>query len=1131
MEQNVNITNSQNITIIQAEEDVKVAPQVASVISPKTVSVETSSAESTKLFDNIHTGKNKWCTYLEQYLNDSWVCQSLLDYVFGTMRRPRLRAAWSLQFFSVELFDKAVKTVSPNILAEDDKRLLSSIRARSVWDFLNTLSKGDDPEMSKIANQIKSEIQSQWEKSKFPIKSESIKRPLSDEEEMERPLPKEPELKQAHVLFMDIVGYSKLKADEQVKTMATLNRIVKDCLPEERRLMLPTGDGMAIAFLTNPESPLLTACKIAPKVKKAGIPLRMGMHTGPVYLVEDIKKQENIIGGGINLAQRVMDCGDAGHILASEEIAKPLSGVKEEYERLFHYLGEFEVKHRLILKIYNVYGEGFGNPEPPQRTPKGVGKIASLSLSLHNQTPPEPNFVGREDMLKTITEWYKDPKVRIGALIGWGGVGKSALVRKWYDSLECLDHVDACSVMNTALHTTLHPDGIFWWGFYRNAYLEAFLNALLKYVSRGEIDPETIKSTWEKVENIKEFIVKVEYLIILDGLEQMQKSGDEFGRMEHRELTELLHYLADAPASGLCLITTRYPLKDLDEWQEQGYNSLSLVDLSLPDALDMLKKRGVKGNDEEMEEVIERYKGHALSLTLLAGFLKKYHGGNIKESPKIEFVLSDEKRFKDVNKLLGRYAEKMSEAELCFLKIFSLFRKEVTEREFSGVFQCKMGFNNALVKMSELDFKDLVNGLVDWRLISFDEAEKTYTTHPLIKGYFESAFDEKEKKLCHKQIYQFFGKLAKDKPQTLEEMQPLFEQVYHGCSAGLYDEVFDNVFREKIDRGEAFIVHKLGAWETALSLARTFFPNNDLSKLPLVRKKHIQSWLLNEAGLALLSTGRPKEAEEVLACLAERDTKGDDWAGASATLQNLAELWFRTGRLKEAKEGAQKAIELEEKAWHKQYIMISKTYLGWILHLLGEDKEAEKEFQQADEIEVKISSHRLYSLPGVFYADFLISTNRIDEALGLTQANLKICQKNNWLNIISRCHRCLGAIERLKGDHKEAKAHLQTSLKIARNVGMPSLEIEALLESGRLWLDMKRYEDAIQEANHVLKLCERTGFKLYEPEAELILARAYPGQKNRDKAKESANSAYEKAAKMGYHWPKTEAAKLLEEIG
>jgi hypothetical protein len=331
--------------------------------------------------------------------------------------------------------------------------------------------------------------------------------------------------------------------------------------------------------------------------------------------------------------------------------------------------------------------------------------------SLHNQTPPEPNFVGQEAKLETITDWYKNPEVRIGALIGWGGVGKSAIVRKWYDTLES---------------NAIKPDGIFWWGFYRNAYLEQFLNALLRYVSQGQIEPETIKSTWEKIDRIKEYIHQGTYLILLDGLEQMQKSesGDEFGKMIHRECTELLHYLADIPeADGLCLITTRYPLKDLDEWHERSYENLPLIDLSIPDSLLMLKGRGVKGREEDMTEVINRYKGHALSLTSVAGYLNRYYAGDIKQAPEVEFILSDKDRFKDVNKLLRKYAEKMSESERIFLNIFSLFRQEVTEDDFAIVFRHRVKgteFNKALVKMSKLDFRDLVNGLVDWRLISYE---------------------------------------------------------------------------------------------------------------------------------------------------------------------------------------------------------------------------------------------------------------------------------------------------------------------------------------------------------------------------------------------------------------------------
>jgi hypothetical protein len=408
--------------------------------------------------------------------------------------------------------------------------------------------------------------------------------------------------------------------------------------------------------------------------------------------------------------------------------------------------------------------------------------------SFHNQTPPEPNFVGRKEMLETITDWYKNPEVQIGALIGWGGVGKSAIVRKWYDTLES---------------NAIKPDGIFWWGFQRNAYLEQFLNALLRYVSQGQIEPETIKSTWEKTERIKEYIHQGTYLIILDGLEQMQKSasGDEFGKMIHHEFPELLHYLADVP-KGLCLVTTRYPLKDLDAWHEHSYNNLSLIDLSIPDSLLMLRSRGVNGSDAEMIEVINRYKGHALSLASVAGYLNRYYDGDIKQAPEVEFILGDRERFEDVNKLLGKYAEKMSESERIFLNIFSLFRQEITEKEFAGVFRHEIEgtkFNDVLIKMSELDFRDLIDGLVDWRLISYDETKGSYATHPLIKGYFESDFDEKIKKLCHKRIYQYFGEYAPEQPETLEEMQPLFEQVYHGCAARLYDEVYQSIYKKKLE--------------------------------------------------------------------------------------------------------------------------------------------------------------------------------------------------------------------------------------------------------------------------------------------------------------------------------------------
>ncbi|MEW6104631.1 MAG: tetratricopeptide repeat protein, partial [bacterium] len=575
---------------------------------------------------------------------------------------------------------------------------------------------------------------------------------------------------------------------------------------------------------------------------------------------------------------------------------------------------------------------------------------------------------------------------------------KSALVRKWFDSLK---------------ENNIQPDGIFWWGFYRNPYLERFLIALFVYLSQDRFKLDDYKTSWQKTDKIKELLLEREYLIILDGLEEMQKSqtGEEFGKMQHLEFTDLLKSIADTNFKGLCLITTRFPLSDIENYL--SYQKLDVEELSKEDTRLLFQRVGVRGSDEEIDKIWEDFKGHTLSLVLLANYLGP--GGDIKKAGEIPKIEGKPQR------MLLWYDKQLNENQRQFMKLFSLFRGTVGEKEFEAIFQPR-------IKMDAFHFKQMVKDLVKRRLIA-----EGYTTHPLIKGYFESIFDEEEKKLTHKAIYEYFGKIAKDKPETLEEMQPLFEQVYHGCSAGLYNGVFYDVYWEKIGRREErFITHKLGAWETNLSLVRNFFPDEDLSQMPLVSEKRAQSWLLNETGMGLQATGRPKEAEELFVRKTNMQIEDKDWKNASVGYQNLADLWFRTGRLKEANESAQTALELAEKAGFDKNICYSKAYLGWILHLLGKNEKAEKEFRQADELARKIWGHRDFSITGVFYADFLISIKQIDEAFELTKANLEICQSENWLNSISRCHRCLSAIERLKGNQKEAKTHLQTSLEIAK---------------------------------------------------------------------------------------------------
>jgi len=183
----------------------------------------------------------------------------------------------------------------------------------------------------------------------------------------------DPHLAIAHVLFIDVVGYSKLLVNEQREVVQELNQVVRKT-PRFRKsdasgtlISIPSGDGMALVFFQTPEEPVQCAMEIARALKThPRLRLRMGVHSGPVDQVKDVNERINVAGAGINIAQRVMDCGDAGHILVSKRVADDLAQDSLWCPHL-HELGEIEVKHGAKLGIVNLYTEELGNPQLPQK--------------------------------------------------------------------------------------------------------------------------------------------------------------------------------------------------------------------------------------------------------------------------------------------------------------------------------------------------------------------------------------------------------------------------------------------------------------------------------------------------------------------------------------------------------------------------------------------------------------------------------------------------------------------------------------------------------------------------------------------------------------------------------------------
>ena len=210
---------------------------------------------------------------------------------------------------------------------------------------------------------------------------------MSDEHKAKR-------LEIAHVLFMDIVGYSKLLTDEQSEALQELNQIVRSTEAAREAeaagalTVLPTGDGMALVFTGSVEEPVECALEISQALRaQPSLPVRMGIHSGPIHHVKDANRRENIAGIGINIAQRVMDCGDAGHILVSKRVADDLAQ-RRRWQPYIHELGDVEVKHGVVVSLVNLYAETIGNPAPPTRLGKTRGSIPGSRVGTRKAISP-----------------------------------------------------------------------------------------------------------------------------------------------------------------------------------------------------------------------------------------------------------------------------------------------------------------------------------------------------------------------------------------------------------------------------------------------------------------------------------------------------------------------------------------------------------------------------------------------------------------------------------------------------------------------------------------------------------------------------------------------------------------------
>ncbi|MEP7133506.1 MAG: trypsin-like peptidase domain-containing protein [Chloroflexota bacterium] len=783
-----------------------------------------------------------------------------------------------------------------------------------------------------------------------------------------------------------------------------------------------------------------------------------------------------------------------------------------------------------------------------------------------------PEWTGRDDLLKQITDDWNNPQKHVTGLIGFGGEGKSSLARKWVADVIARSEATKQSptreeiASQSALAMTL--DGVFWWGFYENKSVDEFLEAALKYMSGGRIDPRAVPSSNLRAQIIGAMLGTGKYLFVLDGLEVMQhQEGDQYGLLQSNDLRDLLTFFARLDNQSFCLITSRAPMLDLMDYTT--YTHRDVDRLSEEDGYDLLVKLGVNGTQQQLDDIVSNWNGHALTLSLIGSYLVKVHQGNashvtdfdIEEAEEVQSAVPDQ--YKHVGRILRRYDEHLTKEEKAFLILFSVFRTPVHVSALEKVFRTTTdaaAINAPLTDLSDQEFNALVERLVKYSILHFNKQSQTYTTHPLIRNHYFAIFtkgDPSQEKTAHTQIKDYYLSIAGDTPQypALDDLKPLIEVVHHACQAGAYDDAW-KIYWERISQQDKFvIIHQLGAYETALTLMMEFFSDEDSSQEPAVSQTDVKRFILNAIGLRLMSLGRLREAVPFFERKNKIALETQDWNNLSIGYQNLADLHAQLGALEASAEAVRQALDLAFKSKDKKREWESYCYSAKTSHLRGEITNSETLFSRGLECQNEVVTGFKYLMvaTGIWFSDFMYRIHKNDEAYRVGKENLDYCTKTHQSFLITQCHRILGDLDFDSGNHESARAHYESALKIARGISKRDVLIEALLARGRFLAKTSEFSknsevspagtvsQAFSDLNEALGYCVESGYRIYEADVRVAFAWAYladltpnPSPERRweilTKAKQSAERALQMSNEMGYHWGKVDAKEVLERI-
>ncbi len=668
-----------------------------------------------------------------------------------------------------------------------------------------------------------------------------------------------------HLKAMEISGALAVWDDGSIAIGSDwYNEIIKTLMEADAVILLISADFLHSNFIMNIEIPLL----LERREKEGLIILPLIVKPCVWEMVSWLSKMQVMPKDGIPLDGR----SKAG-------IDKELTILAKEIHSQIQAGAEFREKNRFKYI-------------PPD------------NISLAKMPGTGAAVFGREKELEILDNAWNDEHCHIVILQAWGGVGKTTLVNYWLNLMEKENYKGAARVYAWSFYSQGAEEG-------KQASADEFFQETLSWF--GVTDPEK-GSNVEKGRLLARLVRQEKNLIILDGLEPLQYPPGEIhgfdGKLKDAGLSMFLKELA-AGMPGLCVITTREKVQDLQSKKGFAVKEIELENLSETAGVQLLKNLGVTvGSEKDLRQAVKEYGGHALALTLLGNYTKKVFAGDIRKRDKIGKLAHDKiQGGKHAHRVMAAY-ERWLEAspERDILYMMGLFDRPVEPGAIEALKQSPAiaGVTDRLQGIGDQDWQLALSNLREAGLMAKESPNKPgmLDCHPLVREYFGDRLRQQNPQgwqQAHQRLYEYYKALpAKELPDTLAEMEPLFAAVAHGCRAGLHQETMVDVFWKRIRRGnKGYIFKKLGAFGADLAALSHFFEvtwSRPAQGLTDVWK----SWVLGEAAFDLRALGRLMEATQPMQAALEAHIVQKNWKESALDASNLSELKLTLGDVSQA---------------------------------------------------------------------------------------------------------------------------------------------------------------------------------------------------------------------------------------